>query len=86
LHPGAVAVGWTTSFRLGDAAYSVMNVRHSLSAIHDAAESAGLRLSAGAENHFGLPERRILEAAGKGSQWDALSKIPAIWGARWQKL
>lgn len=85
LHPDAVAAGWTGSFRIGGAQYGIQNFRHSITEVRSAAAAADLRITFEADAHFGSPERKILESAGKGEYFEDLRKVTALWIGLWKK-
>jgi SAM-dependent methyltransferase len=85
LHPQALAAGWTRSFKAHGAAYNIEHCSHLPAEILAAARKAGLRLSLEANAHLGAPEYSIFECAGKAHLFDALTRVPALWVAVWEK-
>jgi ubiquinone/menaquinone biosynthesis C-methylase UbiE len=85
LHPGALAAGWTRSFRADGQVYEMDHHPHPIAAWESAAESAGLALDWRLEAGFAEPEREIFRQAGKDSSFEELSRIPALLAMCWFK-
>lgn len=79
VHPDAIGRGWTRSFRHRD---EVIEVMHEPYAIEDL-RTPGLELSCLLEPRLGLPERGIFDRAGCLDRFEAASRGPAIFVARW---
>jgi SAM-dependent methyltransferase len=86
LHPGALAAGWTRSFRANGQVFEMDHHRHSMADWDAAAEAAGLGRVWSLDACFGELEREIFARAGKGSTFDDLSRIPAVLAMCWTKL
>jgi ubiquinone/menaquinone biosynthesis C-methylase UbiE len=84
-HPGAVAAGWTRSFRAAGRVYELEHYGYSLRDFAYAAQKAGLHLAAEVHAHFGEPERPVFEAAGRPERFAQVRDVPAIWVGRWCK-
>ena len=85
LHPGALAAGWTRSFRRDGKVYEIDHYLHPIAAWETAAESAGLTLDWRLEAGFGEPEQAIFRRAGKDSVFSEMSRIPALLALSWIK-
>ncbi len=78
LHSGAVAAGWTRSFRVGSNKYEIAHVRHPEETILSAYKNAGLQVVAQKDAAFGEPERAIFASAGKAHVFSMLIGKPAV--------
>jgi ubiquinone/menaquinone biosynthesis C-methylase UbiE len=75
-HPAAVSAGWTRSFRMKGKKYEIEHYPHSV---------ADLQPDWFMEASFGEPERHIFEAASKQGDFEAISRVPAIYVASWTR-
>jgi ubiquinone/menaquinone biosynthesis C-methylase UbiE len=85
LHPAAAQAGWTRSFRSGGATYELRQFQHSKLEIEDCARAARLTERWTVEAAFDEPERGIFESAGKGSNFAALRRFPAVLISAWER-
>ena len=79
VHPDAIRRGWTRSFRAGGDVIHVEHARYSRKDL----QVPGLELSSLLEPCLDLPEREIFEVAGRLDRFEAASRQPAIFVARW---
>lgn len=85
LHPGALAAGWTRSFRSDGQTYEINHHLHPIATWVASAQSAALALDWVLEAPFAEPEREIFRQAGKDSLFPELSRIPALLAMSWTK-
>jgi ubiquinone/menaquinone biosynthesis C-methylase UbiE len=85
LHPDALTSGWTRSFKLGDCRYEIEHYHRSIREIRCAASCAGLNEKRFDSAHFGAPELPVFRGAGRESQFEAASAVPALFIAAWEK-
>src|SRR3954454_5686430 len=78
LHPGAVASGWSRSFRVGSNTYEISHSPHREEELHSAFKNAGLQILTQRESGFADPERGIFAAAGKEHVYPTLIGRPAV--------
>jgi len=78
LHPGAVANGWTRSFRAGNNTYEISHAPHAIENVHAACKEVGLRITHEEDAGFGGPERSIFVAARKEHVYSTLIGKPAV--------
>jgi malonyl-CoA O-methyltransferase len=81
IHPGAIAAGWSRSFRVGD---DVIEPAHHPYAINTLAHPSLTRTLL-LEPHIGEPERAIFARAGRLASFEAACSPPAIFVAIWSK-
>lgn len=96
VHPICHCRGWKRTFRHGNQVLEIENTRHSIADIVRTGETSGLRLVGQAEPHWGEPERRIFQVAGKVHVYTQSCHDPAIFilqfrpdsdtGKEWMKL
>jgi ubiquinone/menaquinone biosynthesis C-methylase UbiE len=82
MHPDA---GWTRSFRAGGEVIHLRHFNHSIAALDECAQRAGLVREWRAEACFGEPERAIFERAGKGELFEQVQQTPAVLATIWRK-
>lgn len=78
LHSGAVANGWTRSFRAGNHTYEIAHASHASEDVHAACKEAGLDIGHEEDAGFGGPERPIFAAARKEHVYSTLIGKPAV--------
>jgi ubiquinone/menaquinone biosynthesis C-methylase UbiE len=84
IHPKAIALGWRRSFRCADEVYEIENHAHPVAEYLAAAR--GLRMERIAEVSFGEPERLVFEQRGRGSVFDSMCLITAIFAVLWRRI
>jgi SAM-dependent methyltransferase len=84
-HPGALAAGWTRSFRSDGQTYEIDHHLHPIATWVASAQSAALALDWVLEAPFAEPEREIFRQAGKDALFPELSRIPALLAMSWTK-
>jgi malonyl-CoA O-methyltransferase len=82
MHPDA---GWTRSFRAGGDVIQLQHFNHSIAALDDCAQRAGLVPEWRTEVCFGEPERAIFERAGKNDLFERVRSTPAVLATIWRK-
>ncbi|MGH9470854.1 MAG: class I SAM-dependent methyltransferase [Terriglobia bacterium] len=65
VHPSFHRRGWKRAFRHGTQVLEIENKRHSIAEIVHACQASGLAVVDRAEPHWGTPEERIFQSAGK---------------------
>jgi len=78
VHPSCHSRGWKRAFRHENQVLEIENTRHSIAEIVRIGEASGQRLVGQAEPHWGEPERRIFQAAGKIRLYEESCNDPAI--------
>ncbi len=84
LHPRACQMGWRRSFRNASTVYEIESCFYTVERVLDAGRSAGLTLQNILEPHFGEPEYRIMQSAGKAACFDEVSSVPAVLAVEWE--
>ena len=85
LHPAAVRAGWTRSFRAADEVHQIAHYEHSVAALDAAAGVARLLPAWRVEACFGEPERELFCRAGKESEFEKATQVPAVLVTAWNK-
>lgn len=77
-HPLGHLRGWKRTFRQQETVLEISSFRYSISEICSAFEAEGFELLNRAEPCFGEEERHIFNEAGKGQQFEEMTRLPAI--------